>query len=120
MRTAMVRPAVVLALVLGAFIGAAFAGPDKPIASAKSLAGEWRSVGGASAAAIRIKADGSYEGTSASGAKTTGKVTVASGKASFQSTASTGTVTLSEQSGTDVLLFMSADGKSSARLQRVK
>lgn len=120
MRSAMTRSMATLVLALGALVVTAHAGPDRPITSVKTLAGEWRAIGGASAAAIRIKADGSYEGTAANGAKTTGKVTVASGKASFQSTTSMGTVTLSDEAGKDVLLFTRADGKGSARLQRVK
>jgi len=73
----------------------AFAGPDKPITNVKSLSGDWRAMGGASAAAIRIKPDGSYEGISANGAKTVGKITTAGGKASFQSANSAGSVTWS-------------------------
>ena len=98
----------------------AFAGPDKPIASVKSLSGDWRALGGASAAAIRIKPDGSYEGLSANGAKTAGKITTAGGKASFQSAKSAGSVTWSQEAGKDVLLFVAGDGRGAARLERVK
>ena len=66
------------------------------------------------------KPDGSYEGLAASGAKTTGKVAVAGGKGSYRSTSSEGTVTLSTEGGKDVLTFMRADLKGSARLERVK
>ncbi len=75
--------------------GPGSAGPDTPITDVKSLAGDWRAVGGASPAAIRIKPDGSYEGLAASGAKTVGKVAVVAGKGSYRSTSSEGTVTLS-------------------------
>ena len=98
----------------------AYAGPDKPIASAQNLAGDWRAMGGASAAAIRIKPDGSYEGLSANGAKTVGKITTAGGKASFQSAKSAGSVTWSQEAGKEVLLFVAGDGRGSARLERVK
>lgn len=109
-----------MSLIVLSLATVAFAGPDKPIANVKSLAGDWRAIGGASAAAIRIKPDGSYEGTAASGAKTAGKITAAAGKASFQSTTSVGTVTWSQEAGKDVLTFVRADGRGSARLERVK
>ena len=114
------RGMVVLSLLLAGLTGPALAGPDKPIADVKTLAGEWRAVGGTSPAAIRIKPDGSYEGVASSGVKTTGKVSVAAGKGSYRSTGSAGTVTLSREGGKDVLAFMSADLKGSARLERVK
>jgi hypothetical protein len=120
MRSMMVRMAVVVALGVGGFPAVVSAGPDKPIAQVKTLAGEWRAVGGASAASIRIKADGTYEGTSANGAKTTGRVTATGGKASFKSATAAGSVTLSQEGGKDTLTFVTADGRSSAKLQRVK
>lgn len=86
----------------------------------KSLAGDWRAIAGTSAAAIRIKPDGSYEGVSGNGSRTAGKITVAGGKASFQSANSAGSVTWSQEGGKDVLLFMRADGRGSAKLERVK
>ncbi len=86
----------------------------------KSLAGDWRAIAGTSAAAIRIKPDGSYEGVSGNGSRTAGKITVAGGKASFQSANSAGSVTWSQEAGKDVLLFMRADGRGSAKLERVK
>jgi len=98
----------------------AFAGPDKPIASVKSLTGDWRAIGGTSAAAIRIKPDGSYEGISANGTKTVGKITTAGGRASFQSASSAGSVTWSQEGGKDVLFFVRGDGRGSAKLERVK
>jgi hypothetical protein len=116
----MIRATAVLLLLLGALVSPVLAGPDKPIADVKSLAGEWRAVGGTSPAAIRIKPDGSYEGVAASGAKTTGKVMVAAGKASYRSTSSEGTVTLSQEGGKDVLTFMRSDQRGSARLERVR
>ena len=119
MRSAIVRMMVAVAMV-GGLAAVAIAGPDKPIASVKSLAGDWRAVSGASAAAIRITADGSYAGTAASGAKTTGKITVTAGKGTFKSTTSEGKVTLSEEGGKDVLTFARGDGRGSARLERVK
>jgi hypothetical protein len=111
---------VVLLLLVAGLVGPVFAGPDRPVPDVKSLAGEWRAVGGTSPAAIRIKADGSYEGTAASGAKTTGKVMVSAGKASYRSTSSEGTVTLSREAGKDVLTFMRSDQRGSARLERVR
>lgn len=116
----MVRAMTVLSLLLAGLAGPALAGPEQPIADVKSLAGDWRAVGGTSPAAIRIKADGSYEGLAASGAKTTGRVAVTAGKASYRSTSSEGTVTLSREGGKEVLTFMRADLKGSARLERVK
>lgn len=86
----------------------------------KGLAGDWRAIAGTSAAAIRIKPDGSYEGVSGNGSRTAGKITVAGGKASFQSANSAGSVTWSQEGGKDVLLFMRADGRGSAKLERVK
>lgn len=112
---------IALMLLTTGLIGAALAaGTDKPIADVKSLAGEWRAVGGKSPAAIRIKPDGSYEGTATSGAKTTGKVVVTAGKASYRSSGSQGTVTLSQEGGKDVLTFTTADKRGSARLERAK
>ena len=116
----MMRGLVVSLLLMGSLVGLAFAGPDRPITDVKSLAGQWRAVGGASAAAIRIKPDGSYEGTAASGAKTTGRIVVTAGKAAYRSTSSEGTVTLSQEDGRDVLTFMLPDRRGSARLERVK
>jgi hypothetical protein len=107
-------------LVVLSLAAVAFAGPDKPIASVQNLAGDWRALGGVSAAAIRIKPDGSYEGLSANGAKTAGRITTAGGKASFQSAKSVGSVTWSQEAGKDVLLFVASDGRGSARLERVK
>ncbi len=72
----MVRPTLVLSLVVCGLAAVAFAGSDKPIDDVKTLAGDWRSVGGASPAAIHINEDGTYEGTSATGARTSGKVTL--------------------------------------------
>jgi hypothetical protein len=107
-------------LIVGSLAAVAFAGTDKPIGNLKSLTGDWRAMSGASAAAIRIKPDGSYEGTAANGTKTVGKITSAGGKASFQSANSAGTVTWSQEDGKDMLLFVRADGRGSAKLQRVK
>jgi hypothetical protein len=109
-----------LAVLVGSVVPAASAGPEKAIPHVKTLAGDWRAPAGASAAAIRIKEDGSYEGFSANGAKTTGKVTVTAGKASFKSATAAGSVTLSQEGGKDVITFMTADKKSSAKLERVK
>ncbi len=120
MRRVCASVAVVLAVLVAGFAAVVSAGPDKPIAQVKTLAGEWRAVGGASAASIRIKADGTYEGTSANGAKTTGQVTANGGKASFKSATAAGSVTLSQEGGKDMLTFATADGRSSAKLQRVK
>ena len=114
------RLMLALFLLLATVVGPASAGPDTPITDVKSLAGEWRAVGGTSPAAIRIKPDGSYEGLAASGAETTGKIAVIAGKNSYRSTSSEGTVTLSRDGGKEVLTFMRADLKGSARLERVK
>lgn len=120
MRSVMLASMLALGLLLRTLAGSASAAPDTPITDVKSLAGEWRAVGGTSPAAIRIKPDGSYEGLAASGAKTTGKVAVVAGKASYRSTSSEGTVTLSRDGGKEVLTFTRADLKGSARLERVK
>jgi len=107
-------------LVVLSLAAVAYAGADRPIANVKSLTGDWRAMGGLSSAAIRIKPDGSYEGIAANGAKTVGKITAAGGKASFQSANSAGTVTWSQEGGKDMLLFVRADGRGSAKLERVK
>jgi hypothetical protein len=120
MAAAMMRFRLGVCLLVLTLTTVAFAGPDKPIANVKSLTGDWRSIGGTSAAAIRIKPDGSYEGISANGTKTAGKITTAGGKASFQSANSAGSVTLSEEGGKDVLFFVRGDGRGSAKLERVK
>ncbi len=120
MRSVIVRMAVVVALAVGDLAAVAAAGPDKPIANVKTLAGEWRAAGDASKASIRIKADGTYEGTSSNGAKTTGQVTATGGKASFKSATAAGSVTLSQEGGKDMLTFVTTDGRSSAKLQRIK
>ncbi len=116
----MVRPTLVLCLAVFCFAAIASAGSDKAIDNVKTLAGDWRSVGGASPATIHINEDGTYEGTAATGVRTTGRVTVTGGKASYQSTTSAGTVTLSEENGNEVLTFVRSDGRGSANLQRVK
>jgi len=115
----MLRPVVVLLLVVCGLATIAVAGPDKPIDNVKTLAGDWGSID-RSPAAIHINEDGTYEGTAASGARTTGSVTVTSGTASFQSTTAAGTVTLSEENGKEVLTFTRSDGRGSARMHRVK
>ena len=86
----------------------------------KSLAGDWRAIGGTSAAAIRIKPDGSYEGVSGNGARTAGRIVVLGGKASFQSANAAGSVTWLQEGGKDVLFFVRSDGRGSAKLERVK
>jgi hypothetical protein len=106
-------------LIILSLAAVAFAGSDRPITSVKSLAGEWRALGGASAAAIRIKPDGAYEGTAANGVRTVGRITIADGKASFQSANSAGHVTWIQEGGKDVLLFVRGDGRGSAKLARV-
>ena len=116
----MTRATVVLLLLVVGLAGPAFAGPERPIADVKSLAGEWRAVGGTTPAAIRIQPDGSYEGVAASGAKTTGKVMVTAGKASYRSTGSEGTVALTREGGKDVLTFTASNQRGSARLERVR
>jgi hypothetical protein len=120
MATAMRGLRIGMCLLVSSLAGVALAGPDKPIANVNSLTGDWRAMGGASAAAIRIKPDGSYEGISANGTKTVGKITLAGGKASFQSANSAGTVTWTQEAGKDVLFFVRGDGRGSARLERVK
>jgi hypothetical protein len=116
---AMLRLAVVLLPVVCGLAAIAVAGSDKSIDNVKALAGDWSSLD-RSPAAIHLNEDGTYDGTAATGAKTTGKVSVVDGKASFQSTTSAGTVTLSEENGKEVLTFTRSDGRGSARLQRVK
>jgi hypothetical protein len=106
-------------LLLYAFASVAF-GAEKPIGDLKSLAGDWRSLGNVNQAAIHINEDGTYEGIAASGAKTTGRITVTGGKASYRSTTSEGTVTLSEEGGKDVLTFMPASGRGAPKLERVR
>lgn len=106
-------------LIILSLAAVAFAASDRPITNAKSLAGEWRALGGASAAAIRIKPDGAYEGTAANGVRTVGRITIADGKASFQSANSAGRVTWIQEGGKDVLLFVRGDGRGSAKLERV-
>jgi hypothetical protein len=116
----MMRFRFVVGLLVLTLATVAFAAPDKPIAHVKSLTGDWRAIGGTSAAAIRIKPDGSYEGISANGTRTAGKITAAGGKASFQSANSAGSVTWSREAGKDVLFFVRGDGRGSAKLERVK
>jgi hypothetical protein len=115
----MMRVRLAVSLIVLSLAAVAFAGPDKPIRDVKSLTGDWRATG-SGPAAIRIKPDGSYEGISANGAKTAGKITATGGKASFQSANSAGSVTWSQEGDKDVLLFVRADGRGSAKLERVK
>lgn len=116
----MTRVRFVAGLLVWGLATVAFAAPDKPIGDVKSLTGDWRAIGGTSAAAIRIKPDGSYEGISANGTRTAGKITAVGGKASFQSASSSGSVTQSQEGGKDVLFFVRGDGRGSAKLERVK
>ena len=106
-------------LLVWSLASVAFAAPDKPIVNVKSLTatGARSAVGGGG---IRIKPDGSYEGISANGTKTAGKITAVGGKASFQSANSAGSVTWSQEGGKDVLFFVRADGRGSAKMERVK
>jgi hypothetical protein len=120
MATEMMRVRFLVGLFVLGLATLAFAAPDKPIANVKGLTGDWRAIGGTSAAAIRIKPDGSYEGISANGTRTAGKITAVGGKASFQSANSAGSVTWSQEGGKDVLLFVRGDGRGSAKLERVK
>jgi hypothetical protein len=107
-------------LVMYLFASVAFAEAEKPFDDLKSLAGDWQSVGNVTPAAIQIKEDGTYQGTAASGARTTGRITLTGGKASYRSATSEGTVTLSEEAGKDVLTFMPASGRGPAKLERVR
>ena len=107
-------------VVLCVFAAVAFAGSEKPIGDLKALAGDWRSVGNANLASIHINADGTYQGTAASGAQTIGRITITAGKAYYRSTSSEGTVTLSEERGKNVLTFAMSSGRTSATLERVR
>jgi hypothetical protein len=110
------------ALILGlhvAVCAAVVAAADRPI-ELKSLAGDWRSVGRVNPAEIHINEDGSYEGIAATGAKTSGRITITDGKASYKSTTSEGTVSLSTEGGKDVLTFMPKGGRGSPKLERVR
>jgi hypothetical protein len=113
------RLAVVFLLAVCGLAAIAAAGSEKAIESAKTLAGDWGSID-RSLAAIHIDEDGTYDGSAATGAKTEGRITVTDGKASFRSTTSEGTVTLSEENGKEVLTFTRSDGRGSARMQRAK
>ena len=101
----MLRPSGVLVVVVFVFASVAFAGAEKSIDGLKDLAGDWRSVGNVSPASIHVNEDGSYQGVAATGAKTTGQITVTGGKASYRSLTSEGTVTWSNENGKDVLTF---------------
>jgi hypothetical protein len=70
----MLKLSGVPAVVLYVLASVAFAGAEKPIGDLKTLAGEWRSVGNVTPAAIHINEDGTYQGIAASGAKTTGRI----------------------------------------------
>jgi hypothetical protein len=96
----------------------AVAGGEKAIGDVKSLSGNWRSEGLRSPAQIHINEDGTYQGTASTGARTTGQITVTGGQATYQSSTSTGTVTLSEDGGTEVLTFLPSTGRTPQRLQR--
>jgi len=93
---------------------------EKPITDLKTLSGDWRSVGNASAAAISIREDGTYQGVAATGAQTSGRITVSGSKVSYQSNTSQGTVTFSEEGGKDVLTFTPASRGNPQKLERVK
>ena len=110
----------VAVLVLGVLASIAFAEAEKPIDNLKALAGDWRSMGNVNPAAIHINEDGTYHGIAATGANTTGRITVTHGKASYRSTTSEGTVALSEEGGKDVLTFAPNSGRGSAKLERVR
>src|SRR4029077_5855965 len=99
MRSVILAMTLVLGLLPGTLAGSASAAPDTPITDAKSLAGEWRAVAGASPA---------------------GKVAVVAGKGSYRSTSSEATLTLSRDVGKEVLTCTRADLRGSAGLERVK
>ena len=87
----------------------------------KDLAGDWRSVGNVGPASIHINEDGTYQGVAATGAKTTGQITVTGGKASYRSGTSEGTVTWSKENGKDVLTFAPSNTRFSPQaLERLK
>jgi len=113
----MLKLSAVPVVVVSVFASVAFAGSG--IDDLKALAGDWRSMGSVNAAAIHINEDGTYQGIAASGAKTTGRITVTGDTASYKSATSEGTVTLSKESGKDVLTFMPSSGRP-AKLEKVK
>jgi hypothetical protein len=90
------------------------------LAAMTPRAGDWRSVGNVTPAAIHINDDGTYQGIAASGAQTTDRITVTGGKASYRSTTSEGTVTFSEEGGKDVLTFAPTSGRAAPKLERVR
>jgi len=110
----------VLVVLLCVLVSVVFADAEKPIDDLKKLAGDWRSLGNVNRASIHINDDGTYQGIAATGAQTTGRIAVTKGKASYQSNTSEGTVTLSEESGKDVLTFVPSSGRSPAKLERVR
>ncbi len=93
---------------------------EMPIDDVRKLAADWRSLGNVTRASIHISEDGSYQGIAASGARTTGRITVTGGKASYRSTTSEGTVTLSQEGGKDVLTFVPSSGGNPQKLERLK
>lgn len=107
-------------VVLYVLASVVFAGAENPIDDVKALSGDWRSLGNVNPAAIHINEDGTYQGIAATGAKTTGRITVTGGKASYRSTTSEGTVTLSEEGGKDVLTFAPTSGRAAPKLERVR
>jgi hypothetical protein len=113
----MLKLSAAAVVLLSVFASVAFAGSG--IDDPKALAGDWRSMGNVNRASIHINEDGAYQGIAASGAQTTGRITVTGDTASYKSATSEGSVTLSKESGKDVLTFVPANGRP-AKLEKVK
>jgi hypothetical protein len=116
----MLRLSGVPVLLLCVLVSFVFADGEKSIDDLKMLAGDWRSVGIATPASIHINDDGTYQGIAATGARTIGQITLTKGTASYQSSTSVGAVTLSEESGKDVLTFVPSTTGRPQKLERVR
>jgi hypothetical protein len=124
LRLSAVITSVLVSLCAVVTIGFAQTNPGqtpKPIDDVKALAGDWRSVNNVTPASIHISENGVYEGIAATGAKTSGRIIVTSDKATYLSTTSAGYVTLSQESGNDVLTFHPRNNpENAAKLERIR
>lgn len=103
--------------------GPASAEMAKPIVALAPLAGAWAGVvrlpsGQHTYVTLMLKADGTYEAISPQ-SRSDGEITIEEGRARFRSARGTsGTVTLLEDLGREILRFVSDDGRSRADYER--
>ena len=97
---------------------------EKQIADVKELAGRWRgwvrTEFGRERATMVVEEDGTYKASTARGTLTQGAFYLRDGKLRYQSTRTTGAVSLSDDQGKTVLTMMPVDPEPTAGTGRTE